>query len=209
MSRNGRYVRTEQGTRPAAITVFEVRTGAILLEDPPIDMVTPFSGGFSGYWPAPSISEDGRLVLNPTEGAFYELGDAPGEAIRIAKWIDATRHIVDFDWRGTVMLSERLDGRFPMRQLKWIFGSEVEWLEEMSDCWAVHDLRSGAFHFRCDEPKLKGPEVVRNDGTVVALAPTPRWGLIALLQAILAAPLVALWGLLRWRRWRLSRATTS
>ncbi|HVJ82009.1 MAG TPA: hypothetical protein VNC50_13150 [Planctomycetia bacterium] len=208
MSRNGRYARTELGTNPAAISVFDVMTGTMLLEDPPYEKVTRIIGGISGSWLAPSISDDGRFVFNRMERAFYELGDAPGQAKRIALWLDPANQVVDVDWRGTVTLSEQLQLKFPLRQLKRIFGSKIEWLEEMSDCGAVHDLRTGALLYRRDEPTVNGSLFVRYDGTVIKVDPTPRWGLIALLQAILAAPLLALWSLLRWRKWRMMRAAT-
>jgi hypothetical protein len=99
---------------------------------------------------------------------------------------------------------------------QWIGSLAPRW--EIVEEWrTVRELPSGDLLFRCDKPTLNGSctegwvigkesKLVTKDGLIFDTHPKVRWSLIALLQTILAAPLVGLWGLLRWRKWRRARA---
>jgi hypothetical protein len=105
---------------------------------------------------------------------------------------------------------------------RWI-GERIPAAAFKSPWRIVRDSVTMSVRYRCEEPTIVGlvrPNgfnsngavisskglVVDHDGGVRPLDPTPRWGLIAILQGILAAPLVTVWALLSWRRWRRAMA---
>ncbi|HVJ82008.1 MAG TPA: hypothetical protein VNC50_13145, partial [Planctomycetia bacterium] len=195
------------GTIPTAISVFDIMTGTRLFTDPPPHEFKKV--GASGGWPAPQISPDGSLAVHPMGQAVFEVGAQPSGHRRLWEWKDEYSQVTDIDWNGRIELEEQRARTFPRRQLDWLLATLIRAPERsgFADHYCVRDLRTGAILYRCDEPSLGAQMTVRDDGSVVRIDPTPRWGLIALLQAILAAPLLALWSLLRWRSWRMAKAT--
>jgi len=205
LSANGRLACVHLGTVPVAVSVFDLLSGKRLLIDPPQGM---FEEHFaSGIWPAPRISPDGNTVVNGLGRSVYEIGPEPENCRRLWRWESPQTSVTSVDWAGgRVELLEPSATEFPHAQIEWVarrLGGSPDF-----GSYCVCLLHTGATLYRCDESSLDAPLAIRDGGSVVKVDPTPRWGLIALLQAILAAPLVTLWGLLRWQKWRLSRAST-
>jgi hypothetical protein len=198
LSSNGRVACIHVGSSPIAIAVFDVFRNKLLLEDPPPDQRT--DGGATEVWPAPRICPEGRLVVNELGGKVYRIADEAAECKLLWSWDQEWTNVGDIDWSGRIEL-ETIPARPTFRgRAEAAFAQFVGWKE--FGRYTVRDLRTGATLYSCDEPSLKWPLTVLDDGTVVRIDPVPRWGLIAFLQSILAAPLVAVWGLLRWRRAR-------
>ena len=102
---------------------------------------------------------------------------------------------------------------------EWVGAWAQKWRIEYSGR-AVRDLQTGALEFRCDVSTIGGEcadgvafqsagVFVDHKGRILALGPAPRWELIALMEVILAIPLVGLWGLLRWRESRMATAAAA
>jgi hypothetical protein len=159
---------------------------------------------------------EGDNVRRPA-GSKRENAKATMEDVRSVQVKNHLHPTVDFKGAGRIEADEGSSSLLTARLWNEYIGDRVPHWRIDENLRTVRNLRTGQLLYRCDGPTLDGKCIggwvvesagilVKDDGSLLAASPKVRWGLIALLQAILASPIVALWGLLRWRRWRLARA---
>jgi hypothetical protein len=230
-SRTGLLAISDVEHQPIRTVAMEYRTGRIVFADPPISTWTDTPTPSKVVNRPPSLSADGRFLADEYSDKVWDLErnaivEAPlaGEAT-FDEWI-LQKGRVGIDSAQNHFEATEVLSSVPSLSLwnRWI-GERLSPAMFESPWRAVRDPVSRTLKYRCDEPTVVGfadrngfnsrgvaiPSkrlFVENGGSVRSLDPTPRWGLIALLQATLAAPLVALWALLRWRRRRLAGAAT-
>jgi hypothetical protein len=207
----------EDDEKKRFVRVFSETTGKFKVEDPLFDSQTSAQGPQDNE-PWVNLKTRDGTGLAVASHAVYGLDDGR----RIWGWGTELGELpigLDLGGSGKIEFYDSFERVAPLRIWNdWAKtlapGFQFQWA-----CARVCDLQSGRMLYRCEEPSLPnvtgnyGPVVygdlhVTLNGRVTRIDPTPRWSLIALLQAILAAPLVAVWGLLRWRRWRLAKAAT-
>ncbi|HVJ82844.1 MAG TPA: hypothetical protein VNC50_17380 [Planctomycetia bacterium] len=215
-SRNGLFARIETDRSPPRTVVTEYRTGRLVFADPPPSTWTDESiVGRSSQTP-PILSPDGRFLLDRQSNCVWSVSSGR----KLWEWADGLfpmqQPTVDFG-KGLVEVTGYSDSSPALKLWNERIGTAIPALK-FKDGWReVRDLSSGRLHYRCDEDTIdcfsSSGAVISSQGVAIdetgivrRLGPVPRWGLIAILQAILAAPLVGLWGLLRWRKWRMTRA---
>jgi len=196
-SLNGRIAFTRIGTQ-APFRVFDMaRQEWIFEKDAPNEPT--YDPKKRGVANEPRISPSGRSVL---DGKWSSLWDIESNTLL---WSKQEEERVWVDRLGTMFLVQE-DWFRPLR--KWRPGLGFE-------TWALRDLESGALIVRTSEkgfstpPKMNNARslVVLKDGTVHRLPLSVNWGLWTICQAILAVPLLMVWGVLRWtKRRRMRRA---
>ena len=187
-------------------TVLDLRNGDVVYADPPMHQrgkaVRPDHRARH-----PQISKDGRTIVAQSGGDVIDVESGKvlwSHEKSHSGWIDRSgsllrvpEHAADLaatrrwnQWLGALLPSMRIGAR-------WIGEYELRTGR------LIQRVDQGDFRARCGK---SGEFYLSDQGLLTTADPTPRWGLIALLQSILAAPLVGLWGLLRWRKWRRARA---
>ena len=148
-------------------------------------------------WPDSGIARDGRTVFSKWRMKLWDVdtGRLLWSARNREGPLSVQERYPSIDPAGCFTIQEFWSVGFP--NLKW-----------ESKSYAVRDVRSGRLLCRMRQSKdyfLSSDSRYLYDlalGGVRSFPPPPNYPLLALCQTILALPLVMLWAVLRWRRYR-------
>jgi hypothetical protein len=188
MGMNGRVVYKTTSHSPA-VEVFDLETRQ---SKRPLSAQT--WGGDSDSISPPVISCSGRTVLGGAAKSVWNI-DTEMEIWRPGSW--ESPHA--FDYYDDFAVVEDWSGLWA----KFLPGFRFK-------TWARRDFATGALKQRTSYDQnviphfcnAAGNLAAMKDGTIRSLPLRVNWPLLALCQAVLAAPLVLLWAVLRWRRRR-------
>jgi len=213
-SRNERLAWVEKSDLPPKFKVMDLRTGQTILSAPAGHAFTNQKGQQEYSWAVPILSPDGSTLLDEANSVAVDVNTG-----RLLASLGTSHEWRGVRWTGPGLV-QICEDQLSLPAARVWNGLVENFFPRLTvdDVWYdIRDARSGALKWRCTEPTQNSESLdgwvdhrlgLRIDQeSVRRIDLEVRWGLIALLQAILAAPLVAAWGLLRWRRWRLSKAT--